>query len=126
MDRISARATLTVAAAVAVAAIIAAFFIAFTASARSAPKVTFHDPVFSKGGQSLTVSVGCSASETIITKISGSHVSYAARTFGGRPGHWVQGGTVFSGSSTAIIAQATNHGVRVNWSAGAQNYSGIC
>ena len=80
---------------------------------------------FGSGGQSLTVSVGCSASQTIITKISGSHVTFYARTYGGRPGHWVNGGTSYT-SSTATVAQATNHGVHVNWGSGGQTYSGIC
>ena len=97
----------------------------FAQVAITAPAGAASSHTFGSGGQSLTVSVGCNASQTIITKISGSHVTFYARTYGGRPGHWVNGGTSYT-SSTATVAQATNHGVHVNWGSGGQTYSGIC
>ena len=73
-----------------------------------------HSQGFSSGGKSITVQISCNASQGFVTKLSGSSgVSYAAEVYGGRPGHWVKGNTVTSGTSTATVAQATNWGVYV-------------
>lgn len=93
--------------AVATGAAALATFAALPASAN-------HSQGFSSGGKNITVQIDCSASETIVHKISGSSgVSYAAESYGGRPGHWVKGNTVTSGNSYALVAQRTNSGVYV-------------
>jgi hypothetical protein len=84
-----------------------------TVLALALPASANHSQGFTSGTQHITLQISCSASETIVSKISGANVGYAARSYGGRPGHWLQGSTVFSGNSYAIIAQRTNSGVHV-------------
>lgn len=94
--------------------LLAGLGIIFTVAVSALPASANHSQGFSSGGKSITVQIDCSASETIVHKISGSSgVQYAAESYGGRPGHWVRGNIVTSGNSYAIIAQRTNSGVYV-------------
>ena len=88
-----------------------------------------HDPSYSKGGVSISVSVSCPSNGTTVTKISssGGNPGYAAR-IRDSAGTWHQGAEVSSGTATVYIAaqKTPAHAVRVFWSAasgGAQNYT---
>jgi hypothetical protein len=105
--------TLTLA--VSTAAVVIALVLGFVVPAlhaSAAHAATTHG--FSSGGKQITVSIACNASGTYVNKVSGSSgVSYAAESYGGRPGHWVKGNTVTGGQSVALVAQRTNSGVYV-------------
>jgi hypothetical protein len=83
---------------------------------------------FNSGGVSLTVSVTCSNQTTTVTKLSsnGGNPGYAARVQG-KGGTWYQGPEKSSGTASESLqagsVPAKNHGVRVFWASGAQNYT---
>ena len=86
-----------------------------------------HGATFSKGGVSLTVSVTCPSNGTTVTKVSssGGKPGYAARFRESSTSTWKQGPEVNSGTSSVFgaTAKSPQHGVRVFWASGAQNYT---
>jgi len=97
---------------------------ATTAAALAAPASGL---TVSKGGVSWTGTAQCTSNSTSVTKTSssGGNPGYAARFRVSSTGTWVQGPEVNSGTSTVFGAtgKAPQHGIRVFWASGAQNYT---
>lgn len=82
---------------------------------------------FSKGGTSWSGTATCPSNGTTVhkTSSSGGNPGYAARFRESSTSSWRQGPTVNSGTSSVFgaTAHSPQHGIRIFWGSGAQNYT---